>query len=455
MNGKKEEKLIQSGREQVAKPVAKKIRQIGNELENYVERTANDSELVLDIVYESVAEKKDESLGIERMTTFADLEEDHDVAIVLGIFRKYCNENGYYENSEEIFDFVKKIGAAERIASYRVTVSYGDIEKAEDKDKASEVLFELISLCNSLFGYNEDIYNEICKNLIISQNDLESIRKYINGNVKNYELSKWAEMLLGQTDRTDNIPDAHDSSGLLDSDGNAQCQRESENFKSSSANNANDGTNESNSEENYSTIREMISEIVGGMMKQNKKDVNNKNENNKKIILPIKNNKNEDNEKIYSFIQKYNSHIAFDAAIEYVKLSNAEILFTTCGMNVAFKGQKGLTNIKYADIDSKWVLSTSLQLLDIFKARQNITLNYFNKRACFFCSFEFFHETAEYHAGLNLLPYAKTGLLCACRLIAGKGSITVWEQRHGAVSHALQVYQTLNPLTAPHAVSFQ
>jgi len=94
----------------------------------------------------------------------------------------------------------------------------------------------------------------------------------------------------------------------------------------------------------YSGIKEMVSGIIGGMMKQNSKNENKE--------------KSEKDKKIYSFIQKYNSHIAFDAAIEYVKLSNAEILFTTCGMNVALKGQKGLTNIKYADIDSKWVLST-------------------------------------------------------------------------------------------------
>ena len=99
--------------------------------------------------------------------------------------------------------------------------------------------------------------------------------------------------------------------------------------------------------------------------------------------------------------------------------------------------------------------NTSLQLFDIFETWQNIVFNYFDQGAWFFCSFEFFYETAEYYAVLDLLPDTKTGFLCACRLVAGKGSVTVWEQRHGAVSYAFQVYQALNALTAPYAVVFQ
>lgn len=226
MNGRKKEELLQQGREQVAQPAGKKVREIGNQLENYYEKDATNHENTLNMMGKLGNEFKDNSLGIERMTTFADLTEDHDVAIVLGIFRKYCEENDYYGNSEEIRDFVKKIGNAERIASFRKTVSYEDIKKAEDKAEASKLLIELISVCNSLARnmYNEDIYNKICKNLTISESDLECTRKYISENMGNYELSKWEKMLLGQTEKTDDVPDSRDNGGLSDSDENVQDQ---------------------------------------------------------------------------------------------------------------------------------------------------------------------------------------------------------------------------------------
>ncbi len=147
--------------------------------------------------------------------------------IVLGIFRKYCEENGYCENSEEIRDFVKKIGDAERIASFWKTASYEDIKKVEDKEEASKLLFELISLSNFLVGnmYDEDIYNKICKNLTVSQSDLDDIREYISENVGNYELSKWEELLLGQTDKTDDVPDSHDSDEKVQYQGRVEAIR--------------------------------------------------------------------------------------------------------------------------------------------------------------------------------------------------------------------------------------
>ena len=115
MNGRQKEALLQQGREQVAKPLEEKVREIGNTVKDWGDKATSDIEFVLDAVGEFVTEYKDDSLGIERMTTFADLTEDHDVTIVLGIFRKYCEENGYCRNSEEIHNFIKKIGDAERI----------------------------------------------------------------------------------------------------------------------------------------------------------------------------------------------------------------------------------------------------------------------------------------------------------------------------------------------------
>ena len=226
MNGRQKEALLQQGREQVAKPLEEKVREIGNTVKDWGDKATSDIEFVLDTVGEFVTEYKDDSLGIERMTTFADLTEDHDVTIVLGIFRKYCEENGYCRNSEEIHNFIKKIGDAERIVSFRKGVSYEDIKKAEDKVETSKLLFELISLYNffSENMYNEDIYNKICKNLTISQSDLDDIRGYISENVGNYELSKWEELLLGQTDKTDDVPYSHDNRDLLDSDEKVQYQ---------------------------------------------------------------------------------------------------------------------------------------------------------------------------------------------------------------------------------------
>lgn len=220
MNGKKNEKSyqkgLQEGREQVAKPLAKGLHGLEKEMKVANKQHCDVEEQILDNQYQFETEKKDKSLGIERIITFNDLKEDHDVAIVVGIFRKYCDENGYCENSEEIHNFVKKIGNAERIPVFRESVSYEDIKKAEDRAEASELLFELISFCNSLWGkeYDENIYNRLCKNLTISQNDLECISKNISKNMEIYELSKWTEMLLGQTDRTDNTPDSYDNSGL-------------------------------------------------------------------------------------------------------------------------------------------------------------------------------------------------------------------------------------------------
>ena len=72
-----------------------------------------------------------------------------------------------------------------------------------------------------------------------------------------------------------------------------------------------------------------------------------------------------------------------------------------------------------------------------------------------FYSFKLFHETAEYYAGLNFLPNTRTSFLCTGRLVAWKVSVTIWEQHHDAVSHALQIYQTFNTLPSPHTVSFQ
>lgn len=95
---------------------------------------------------------------------------------------------------------------------------------------------------------------------------------------------------------------------------------------------------------------------------------------------------------------------------------------------------------------------TSLQLLDIFKAWQNIILNYPDQRTRFFYSFEFFYGTAEYYTGLNLLSYTETSFLRTCSLVAWKESITVWEQCHGTVSYTLQIYQPLNTLPAPCTV---
>lgn len=62
------------------------------------------------------------------------------------------------------------------------------------------------------------------------------------------------------------------------------------------------------------------------------------------------------------------------------------------------------------------------------------------------------NETAEYYTCLYLLSDTRSGFLCACRLIARKGFITVWEQCHGTVSYASKVYQTLNALPAPYTV---
>lgn len=53
---------------------------------------------------------------------------------------------------------------------------------------------------------------------------MDDIRGYISENVGNYELSKWEELLLGQTDKTDDVPYSHDNRDLLDSDEKVQYQ---------------------------------------------------------------------------------------------------------------------------------------------------------------------------------------------------------------------------------------
>ncbi len=84
MNGRQKEELLQQGREQVAKPLAEKFREIGNTVKDWSDKATSNIEHVQDMVGEVVTEYKDDSLGIERMTTFADLEEDHDVTNVYG-----------------------------------------------------------------------------------------------------------------------------------------------------------------------------------------------------------------------------------------------------------------------------------------------------------------------------------------------------------------------------------
>lgn len=344
MNSRKKEELLQQGREQVAKPSAEKFREVGNELENYLEKDASNHENTLDMMSELGTEIKDDSLGIKRMTTFADLTEDHDVAIVLGIFRKYCEENDYCGNSEEICDFVKKIGNAERIASFWKIVSYEDIEKAEDKLEVSRLLFELISVCNSLSGnsYDKDIYKDICEKLNLSQKQMNFIGEWISQNFKNYETSKWAELLLGLTDKIDNIPESYGDSGLSDSGENAKAQ-------------ANYETNELCQKEDYSDIKKLVRDGVAIIIQQKENG-----------ILGWIGKKTEEKEtlsrreKVFLFIRKHNSRIAFDAAVEYLQLQKGEILFTTSGIHVVSRDAKEVKHVKYADIGSgrQWELKT-------------------------------------------------------------------------------------------------
>lgn len=344
MNGRKKEELLQQGREQVAQPVVKKMREIGNQWENYHEKDASNHENTLNMMGKLGTEFKDDSLGIERMTTFTDLTEDHDVAIVLGIFRKYCEENDYCGNSEEIRDFVKKIGNAERIASFWEIVSYEDVEQAEDKLEVSRLLFELISVCNSLSGnsYDKDIYKDICEKLNLSQRQMNFIGEWISLNFKNYETSKWAELLLGLIDKIDNVPDSYGDSGLSDSGENAKAQ-------------ANYETSELCQKEDYSDIKKLVRDGVEIIMQQKENG-----------ILGWIGKKTEEKEtlsrreKVFLFIRKHNSRIAFDAAVEYLQLQKGEILFTTSGIHVVFKDAKEVKHVKYADIGSgrQWELKT-------------------------------------------------------------------------------------------------
>ena len=62
------------------------------------------------------------------------------------------------------------------------------------------------------------------------------------------------------------------------------------------------------------------------------------------------------------------------------------------------------------------------------------------------------NETAEYYTCLYLLSDTRSGFLCACRLIARKGFITVWEQCHGTVSYASKVYQAQIPPGSVHGI---
>ena len=69
-----------------------------------------------------------------------------------------------------------------------------------------------------------------------------------------------------------------------------------------------------------------------------------------------------------------------------------------------------------------------------------------------FLQFRAFPRNCRILCWLGSAPNTKTGFLCACRLVAGKGFITVWKQCHSVVSYTLQIYQTFNPLPAPYPV---
>jgi hypothetical protein len=211
-------------------------------------------------------------------------------------------------------------------------ISYDSIADVEDKEEVSKIVLEIICLCEGFCEIREDTQTlKVLSNyLTISDNEKDQIKKYFRTNSSDHTLEKWIEYF---------------SVGY----------KEPENDYQESETTANYNANEDFGEEDYSGIRSLVSNEVNKIMQQHQAHgklgafID-------KQVASLQKTKEEN---IISFIQKSNKNIAFETVIEYMAISKAEILFTTCGMYIASKDGKELKHVRYADKDTKWQILTN------------------------------------------------------------------------------------------------
>ena len=199
-NMSKREELINQGRHQIADPMAKKMEQLKDGADNVLSSTINAVDRQNTMLKQVVTEGKDKSLGIKRLTSFADLSEEHDIDIVHKVLDKYC-VSAIAEMNQTTKQFRIGLNESKRFFDYNNSLdsSYEFLlAELEDKEIASRLLFEIISLYNCFVDgdYDKEEYENLLAELIISQKERNNIKHCIEACYLDYSISKWIEILL-------------------------------------------------------------------------------------------------------------------------------------------------------------------------------------------------------------------------------------------------------------------
>ena len=209
---KRDEKIRNEGRHEIADPLGRKLEDISKATDLLGRDVQSFKEENLNYLERMVSESKDNAFGIKRFVTFNDIPEEHDRLIVVELTKRYCFDADILEN-ESVSAFIKEINQNSDINTLKGTrIRYKSLLETEDPNLVSELLLELICMCNALAkqAMEPEILDEIIDYLEIAPAKRSSIVENVTENAKLYSVRQLSDFVSRNSKDDDNaIKEVH------------------------------------------------------------------------------------------------------------------------------------------------------------------------------------------------------------------------------------------------------